>query len=593
MRIVLLEESLDKLYLIFEKNFMHEIFDTNDILNEKHFNIMKEKKDKNEFIKEGKISIYFYEIIFRNKKEKIKLFNTLLINMINLIFNGNKSYDLELEIDINKILNIMKNNVKENFFDEILKGKLDEFKQSYNDSNNYIDKVIKKIKISIIKIFHLFSILYLKYKLLKLDLKNNQIEILQLFVLLLLLSENNSNYSLKIDEICKTLKYIINNNKNEQNNKGIVDILININLGFIFKQLEPNNKFKELEKFIGENHKNLMDLYSYTISNNINIFSKLKGKFKEEKNKFVLFFSINNYIQLLNEIYNIFSSESIYNKDKNKEAFKEQREIYKILLEKYYNLTGFNVNMKIEFDEDWELSVNNPIYNLIISDKFTGRKYLNIDYFNYILSDKLKLNKLELPNFFFIKDKYNSKNLSINKSIRQKEEDIKWYKIEWKNKNKYNKNNNNFIKSLINKYNKFEIFSLLCKKIIMNKFKTQLFMCFKSRNEILNLKKLNFIKYNTINNSSESFILKEKYLIDSENVDNNNIIKPFTVIKVNKFAPGNASKSKFYAELLSQKDTSHLGTKIQEKLEELENKIKDFENFNALIQNKFFNNDII
>ena len=146
---------------------------------------------------------------------------------------------------------------------------------------------------------------------------------------------------------------------------------------------------------------------------------------------------------------------------------------------------------------------------------------------------------------------------------------------------------------MINKYNKFEIFSLLCKKIIMNKFRTQLFMCFKSRNEILNLEKLNFIKYNTINNSSESFILKEKYLIDSENVDNNNIIKPFTVIKVNKFAPGNASKSKFYAELLSQKDTSHLGTKIQEKLEELENKIKDFENFNALIQNKFFNNDII
>ena len=62
---------------------------------------------------------------------------------------------------------------------------------------------------------------------------------------------------------------------------------------------------------------------------------------------------------------------------------------------------------------------------------------------------------------------------------------------------------------------------------------------------------------------------------------------------MNKFTPGNASKSKFYAELLSQKDTSHLGTKIQEKLEELENKIKDFENFNALIQKKFFNNDII
>ena len=82
--------------------------------------------------------------------------------------------------------------------------------------------------------------------------------------------------------------------------------------------------------------------------------------------------------------------------------------------------------MKIEFDEDWELSVNNPIYNLIISDKFTGRKYLNIDYFNYILSDKLKYEKLELPNFSLIKDKYNNnKRLSINNEIQnQKEEDI-------------------------------------------------------------------------------------------------------------------------------------------------------------------------
>jgi hypothetical protein len=69
-----------------------------------------------------------------------------------------------------------------------------------------------------------------------------------------------------------------------------------------------------------------------------------------------LFFSIKNYVNILNEIYILASSESIFNqnkeKNKNKEYFKEQREIYKILLEKYYNLTGFNVNMKIEFEED-------------------------------------------------------------------------------------------------------------------------------------------------------------------------------------------------------------------------------------------------
>ena len=481
----------------------------------------------------------------------------------------------------------MKNNVNENFFDEIIKGKIDEFKQIYNESN-YIDKLIKKIKISIIKIFHILSVLFLKYKLLILDLNKNQVEILQLYVLLLLLIKNNSDFSYKINDICKTLKYIINSIAKEQSYKVIVDILININLGFIFKQLEPNNSFKELEKFIGEKHKNLMDLYSYTISNNITIFSKLKGKFREEHNKFILFFSINNYIQLINEIFKISSSESIYIKNKNKEVFKEQREIYKILLEKYYNLTGFSVNMKIEFDEDWELFINNPIYNLIISDKFTGRKYFNKYFFEFILSDKFKNNKLELP--YFSQSKNNLTNNSLNNNVeieKEKEEDIKWFKLEFKN-NQKNRIKTKFMKSLINKYNKFEILSILIKKIFLNKFRNQLFICFKSRNETLNLDILNFIKYNTKNNTYESFIIKEKYIKDETNFDNNKKIRPYTFIKLNKFTPGDSSKSKFLAELLSSNDNSHLGNKIQDKLDEIQNKIKEFEDFNALIKAKYF-----
>ena len=203
------------------------------------------------------------------------------------------------------------------------------------------------------------------------------------------------------------------------------------------------------------------------------------------------------------------------------------------------------------------------------------------------------MDKLELPNFSKANEKYNSKNLSnsINKDIllKEKEEEIKCYKLEFKNKN----NSNKFIKSMINKYNRFEIFSILCKKIILNKFRNQLFMCFKSRNEILNLEKLNFIRYDISNQSTESYIIKEKYLKDEEVIDNKDTLKPFTVIKINKFTPGDSSKSKFFEELLAQKETSHLGNKIQDKLDELQNKIKEFEDFNALIQKKFFNKDII
>ena len=608
MKLQFIDDGLDQLFSYLYNNFSKNIFDTKNILKENYYNYFDENNNE-PFIKDQKISKTFYNIIFFDKKKEYNNFNIILSNMINIIFNGSKHFEFSLELDSNKILNIMKNNIHEQFFDEIIYGKIDELKTTYKDSE-YINKLISKIKITIIKIFHLLSILLLKFKLLHLNLKTNQIEILRLYVLLLLLVEKENNYSEQIDNIYKCLKYIINNNNNSEDfNKGIIDILININLGFIFRRLEPNNTFKELEKFIGEKHKNLMDLYSYTISNNISIFSKLKGKFKDEQNKFTLFFSNINYIKLLNEIYMLIYSESLYNqnkeKNKNNEYFKEQREIYKILLEKYYNLTGFNVNMKIEFEEDWNLSINNPIYNLMISDKFSGRKFYSKNLFESIISDKTKQNPLELPNFPESQDDSKNKNKNLNLNIeisksedkKEKEEEIKLYKLEIKNKKR--KNTRNFVKSNIEKYNKFEVFSLLIKKILLNKFQNQLFMCFKKRNEILNLEKLELIRIDTINKTKESMILKEKYITlndyyhKDEYYNDLSQIKPFSVVKINKFVPGNSNNSKFFNELLNKKNTRHLGNKIQEKLIEIQNKIKEYEDFNALIEAKLFNKDKI
>ena len=603
MKLQFIDDGLEQLFSIFYNNFSDNIFDTKNILNEKNYLYFNNNND-GPFIKNQKISKIFYDIIFYDKIDKYNYFNIILSNMINLIFNGSKHFEFDLEKDSNKILNIMKTNVNEYFFDEIIYGKIDEFKEMYKDSQ-YNQKLIIKIKITIIKIFHLLSILFLKFKLLRLNLKINQIEILQLYILLLLLIENEINYPIKIDSIYKSLKFVINNNNSELFHKAIVDILININLGFIFRQLEPNNTFKELEKFIGEKHKNLMDLYSYTISNNISIFSKLKGKFKDEQNKFTLFFSNKNYIKLLNEVYMLASSESIYNqnkeKNKNKEFFKEQREIYKILLEKYYNLTGFNVNMKIEFEEDWDLSINNPIYNLIISDKFSGRKFYNKNLFESIISDKTKHFPIELPNFYKPKkDLESPKNIEKKEATKPEEkkeieEEIKIYKLELKNKKQ--KNNKNFVSSKIDKYNKFEILSLLIKKIILNKFKNQLFICYKKRNEILNLEKLEFIRIDTVNKTQESFILQEKYATlndyyhKDEDYNDLSQIKPYSVVKINKFIPGNSSNSKFFNELLKNKNTKHLSSKIEEKLIEIQNKIKEYEDFNNLIQTQLFNKD--
>ena len=179
--------------------------------------------------------------------------------------------------------------------------------------------------------------------------------------------------------------------------------------------------------------------------------------------------------------------------------------------------------------------------------------------------------------------------------MEENEEEIKLYKLEFKNKKR--KDGKNFVKSRIDKYNKYEIFSLLIKKIILNKFQNQLFMCFKKRNEILNLEKIELIKIDTKNKTQESIILQEKYVTlndyyhKDEYYNDLSQIKPFTVVKINKLTQGDSNRSQFFNELLKKRNTTHLGNKIQEKLIEIQNKIKQYEDFNALIESKLFNKE--
>ena len=217
-------------------------------------------------------------------------------------------------------------------------------------------------------------------------------------------------------------------------------------------------------------------------------------------------------------------------------------------------------------------------------------------------SEKTKQNPLELPNFNLPQKESESQKIiseteisKSDKSENTKEEEIKLYKLEIKNKKR--KNHKNFVLSKIDEYNKFEILSLLIKKIILNQFQNQLFMCFKKRNEILNLEKLELIRIDTVNKTKESLILKEKYVTlndyyhKDEYYNDLNQLKPYNVVKINKYTPGNANNSKFFSELLSKKSIKHLGNKIQDKLIEIQNKIKEYENFNALIEAKLFNKD--
>ena len=591
IKLQLIDEGLENLINIFYNDFGENILDTNKILNEKYFIEINDDENKL-FINNRKINYNFYCNVFSEDINKYNEFNNSFCAMIDLIFNGNKNFEFDLLSDNNQLLNIMKTDVNELFFDKIIHGKIDDFKNLYKDSE-FTAKMITKIKINIIKFLHLFTILFIKYKLLKLNLKKNQLEILELYVILLLLVENSKNFSLKVEKICHCLKVVISNGINSANeNKTIVDILININLGFIFKHLEPNDQFKNLEKLIGEKYKNLMDLYSNTISNNINIFSKLQGKFKDQ-NKSTLFFLNSFYNKILNETFHLLSNQAktyVNNKD-NISHFIQQREIYKILLEKYYILTGFNVNMDINFEEDWDLTINSPIYNLIVSDKFQGRKFFNKSLFELMVSDSTKTEAIQLPNLS-VQDEniINNEIENIESNEINENDEIKFYKIAFKNKKE--KRKKNLIESKKGKYNNYEIFGLVIKKIIFYRFINQVFMCFKKRSEVIDLEKLEFIKLNMQNKTTESFIVKEKYVsfndcYHKEDYYNDlSQLRKLNVVKINKFMPGNSNNSQLFNELLQKKETSHLANKIQEKLQEIQNKLKQFEEFNELVNKK-------
>ena len=111
------------------------------------------------------------------------------------------------------------------------------------------------------------------------------------------------------------------------------------------------------------------------------------------------------------------------------------------------------------------------------------------------------------------------------------------------------------------------------------------------------MEKLEFIRIDTVNKTQESFILQEKYATlndyyhKDEDYNDLSQIKPYSVVKINKFIPGNSSNSKFFNELLKNKNTKHLSSKIEEKLIEIQNKIKEYEDFNNLIQTQLFNKD--
>jgi hypothetical protein len=90
---------------------------------------------------------------------------------------------------------------------------------------------------------------------------------------------------------------------------------------------------------------------------------------------------------------------------------------------------------------------------------------------------------------------------------------------------------------------------------------------------------------------SNKWVLKLCSIVRESNYNDLSQLKPYSVVKINKFAPGNANNSKFFGELLSKKSIKHLGNKIQDKLIEIQNKIKEYEDFNTLIETKLFNKD--
>ncbi len=635
-----IENTLRNEYLELYTKFSDDIFSLHkDILNQDNFNKNMKVNNFFESLCSNNSSMTVLEIIFGEKFQDLKdNFKQSVSVIISLIFNTNKEYSFNFLNDSNTVLSIIQNK-KNNFesyilFDNIIQGNIDKYKNYYKDSD-YSSKLIIKIKIIIIRFIHLMNILYIKYKILTINPFTDISNYLKLFAFLLIFEKNEEKFYEHVQQLINCLNELYLNNTNEKiESKSILEILKFLYISLISRNNVELKQFSKFENSVKEKNSLLYEDYSnYTKTISI-LFEKLHILHSEYNEDLLLCLYLTNrfYMKTTGVVYTQMTG---YANSINKPLFfKLTREKYVIFSEKFSNLTNIHNNSIIEFRDNWELIHNHPIYNMIITDKFKARGYFNKEKFEMMMTERqknedfskyLKIGKKGTQNLIqrniqYILDKTKYKEIiqdTENNTIESNSDNnnshstivfdfhplkIKYIDDEKDFSDSREDDLNNSIIHLNHekvknnkrkhrhyhhhrhrKYSGIELFIMYIKRVFFEQFLTSVFEKFRLSVTRQELEEISIFNVSLKDKKVYKSKLKEKFLstkdmFHSDDYYNNlNFLKSFDVIKVNKHKVGISENSKFFADLVKNKKTKHIGESVKEKIKNIQDKISEYE----------------
>ena len=594
-----IENSLSNEINYFEENYLEKLLNLKDILNHQNFN--KNIKVNNFFesflSNENNNILTIYEIIFDNNDEKKNKLKQNLNNIIKIIFNSNKEFNLNILNDSQKIINILLSSNIENLIDKIIFGNIDKYKNYF--SSKFINSLIIKIKKLILKILMNLNILYIKYKILTINPINDKLDYFKLISFLIIFNKENfvENFFNFVNSIIFSIKNKIINLEERIFNEILIFLnysLLNNNNDEIVKNCKK--KLNEFENFIKSQNSNIYEKYILNIKNLQNVFEKFQNS--NSNDFFILFYTNKFFLKTSNVVFHqLITYSNLFNQKIPLNFIKEK---YFLYCENFENLTSIHKNSLIDFKENWELIHNHQIFSMITTEKFKAKSFFNQKKFEMFLNERQKnienenLNDNNYNKIFLINKKiknFDNNNFLNDEKIKIKEEIINVNKIKFKIN--YNKNNNkntenstlselnDSIVYVKNKNNSpIEKLIINIKKIFFNQFLNFIFEDYKNLISSKELEEIKVININKKNNSIEISNLKEKFLIKSDYIKNNNNlneIKKFDLIKLNKYQNGISENSQFFKDLVKHKKVKHLNELVKERIKTIQEKLNEYE----------------
>lgn len=345
-------------FTIYYKNFIYSV--KNLIMLTKVINYgQSEKLDKND-----RANLLF---AIESNKEYIR----------KLILSTLSEKSKERDIDDKYIYDIIVN-----LIDKVIKGNF-ENKSQFKFSNLELKtKLVKSIKLVIAKSMHLFNILFIKFKAFSLINPSKEVLVYLKYLSFCLIYEKQNkealNQSLKIFDFLLYFNY--KDCKSESDKNCIVEIIRNLYTLFmkLKKNLTAYPKMNNIEEKIKLENKDIWSRLK-TVYEDIGRIKMVNEILNSLRSNNLRMFLISLYSDFyLDNLYVLYSHLELYVANQNyKGSMRLARKKYIKYSESFTTLTGIPSKSFIDFQNNWELTENETLFNFIINDEFEDINSLN------------------------------------------------------------------------------------------------------------------------------------------------------------------------------------------------------------------------